>query len=289
MGFNKTFVCSSAMPGIGCGYPEMLVLGILFLLGAVLSIFLLFRYIKLRQKIAHQIIDYQIIFWTSITVWWLYRSLIQIVPFHYNLNTYYIFGVGLNHIFFLGSLSMVILIILDQLYQYQGIETNHSNFFKFLFVLFLLIFLITGLSVSIYGDAEIEGTNSLIFLWHACSSLLITLFVFFPSKKLIKTVSYPVVQPGSVMCVRLSVIFLYTFMILFALRSLFNILTFAGVNPIDDLAKEDDGTLGAGARVFYFMTNFLFDVIPALQACWIVYSLFKHDLEFQNDYFYSPH
>ena len=287
--FNKTFVCSTAMPGLGCGYPEMLILGLLFLFCGLLTIFLLIRYIKLRTKIAHQLLDYQIIFWVFMTVWFIYRSIIQIIPFHYNLNSYYIFGVGLNHILFLGSLSIVILIVLDQLYQYQGIETTHSNFFKFLFVLYIIIFLITGISASLYGDEEIKGTNSLMFLWHACSSLIIALFVYFPSKKLIKTISYPVVQPGNVVCVRISNVFLYTFLILFFLRSLSNILTFAGVHPIAHLEKESDGTLGGGARAFYFLTNFLFDLIPALQACYVVYAIFKHDLDFQNDYFYSPH
>ena len=277
------------MPGIGCGYPEMFILGLLFFLCGLLTIFLLIRYIKLRTQISHQLLDYQIIFWVFMTAWFIYRGIVQIVPFPYTLNTYYVFGLGLNHILLLGSISIVIIIVLDQLYQYQGIETTHSNFFKFLFVLYFIIFLITGISASLYGDAEIKGTNSLMFLWHACSSLIITFFVFFPSKKLIKTISYPVVQPGNVVCVRVSTVFLYTFVILFILRILSNILTFAGVHPIARLEKESDGTLGAVARAFYFFTNFLFDLIPALQACWIVYALFKHDLDFQNDYFYSPH
>ena len=281
--------CEISRSGVGCGYPEMIVIGVIYIFCAIYSGFLFIRYLKLRPKDSRKCFDIQIVFWTIMISWFLYKSIIKIVPFHFSWRSFYIFGVGLNHILFLGGISLVAIIVLDQLYNYQGIDSKNAKFFKFFFAIYLLVFLVTGISISIIDDSLQTRTGSIIDIWYACSSLLIALFVILPSNKLMKVVSYPVIQPGSVVCVRVSTIFLWTFGFLFLARCVLNVLSYSGIDPLLRMTNKSNGKLESGGRAFLFITNLLFDIIPAIQACWIVYMLFKHDLDFQNDNLYSPH
>ena len=114
------FVCKNAMPGIGCNLPEMIFLGCLFfILGCVCIVFFVLH-IKIKRKSKEQVFDLMLLFWITMAIFLLYRSIIQIFPFNYSVHSLLIFQGGINAILALIPISIFVLLICELLFTYRN-------------------------------------------------------------------------------------------------------------------------------------------------------------------------
>ena len=288
------FVCKIAHPGIGCGAEEMLVLSVMFVGVMVACFVMLFKHFRSRPKLQQQGFDFNIPFWITMAIWTTYHAIILTFKFPYTAKTYYICGVCIDSILLLLPFSFLVIIISEMLFTYRNPGTQRLIFSRIVFLLFLVIFLILGIFLSLVDTESFLGTGDTMMLWHGAMSLVIALFIAMPSVRLIQAVSYPVVQPEDVSCVRISKIGLWVIVSLFLLRSIHNFLIYLGHCPWNswfqrEIAEaEDPKNLPVACRCYHFFFDFIFNFGCALLGFGGVYLLRKHDLEFADDPFYAP-
>lgn len=290
----EEFVCKYVHPGIGCGAPEMFVLGLLFLFDALVCAYLLFQHIRSRLKAKPSGFDFNILFWITMIIWAIYRFIIVTFHFQWNAKSWYLCGVCIDSILLLLPFSFMVIIISEMLFTYRNPGTQKLIFSRIVFVLFLTIFLVLGVLLSLMDVESVFDSGDTMMLWHGAVSIMIAVFIAMPSVRLVQAVSYPVVQPEDVSCVKWSKIGLWTIVFLFVIRSIHNFLTYIGCNPWNHWlmrtieAAEDPMNLGTPVRAYHFLFDFIFNYVCAGIGIGGVYLLRKHDLDFADDSFYAP-
>lgn len=284
------FVCKNAMLGVGCGMPEMLVLGIIFIISAFISIaFLAYHFIRCKKN-NQTYMDLLTAFWVSMILYLLFRGIIQIVPFHYTIASLLIVHAGFNAILALIPISIFVLMIIELLLTYKNPGLKTMYFFRIIFVVFLSVFLIVAIVISTIDQEEMDPLI-IMALWHGCTDFLAVFFVAIPTVHLIRAISYPVVQPEDASCVKWSTVGVWVFSITFSLRGLHNILQFCGVNPIITWItiemSGDGGRPTAAARAFQFAFTVVFELCTAVMGAVGALVLKKHDMQFADDPFYA--
>ncbi|OHT11968.1 hypothetical protein TRFO_18346 [Tritrichomonas foetus] len=290
------FVCLNAMPGLGCNYPESLVLGILYLFSGLVCFFLLVRdcrQSKTENHASKSVTRQVIVYWIFTMIWLFYRGILWIYPFNYNHLTFRLFHGGLNQILFLIPIAMIILILCELLYSYYN-PGKSGTFFRIIFVVFLIVFLVTGIALSFIDSDEDTGDPddavSPLYLWGGATNLITLVFVVIPAAKLIKAVSYPVTQPEDEGCVKCSIVGIVIFSIFQITRCIYNILQHFGANFITKWYNEElfqKGGHSIGLRSFNFVFYLLYDLVCIWIANIGVVTLYKHDMKFADDPFYA--
>ena len=286
----SALVCKNAMPGFGCGLPEMIVLGCLFFILGCVSIYFLIQHIQNKRRNREPPFDLIFVFWLTTAIFSLYRSIIQIFPFDYSLNSLLVFHGGINAILALIPISIFVLLICELLFTYRNPGIQTVKFYRVVFGVFLTVFLIVGVSLSFIDSNSSDATVELS-LWHGCTDLIVVCFVAIPSYSLIKAISYPVVQPEDATFVRFAILGIWVFCILFFVRSLYNILHSANQNPLSNWFLQELNISGdrpnENARIFQFCFSFVFEWFAMLMTMVGVYYLRKYDLKFSDDPFYA--
>ena len=291
---DDEFICKYARPGIGCGAYEILCLGILFFFAGIACLCLLCWHGRSRKKSPPLGLDFNIPFWATMAIWTFYHSIMTIFKFPWDPKTFYICAICIDSILLLLPFSFLVMIISEMLFMYRNPGTQRVNFSRIVFVLFLVIFLILGILLSMIDVEELLSANDTMMLWHSAVSLTIALFVLMPAWRLIQAVSHPVVQPEDVSCVRQSKGGLFAIFLLFLARSVHNFLIYIGHCPWNDwyqreLANaEDPKKLGTAVRCYLFFFEFVFNLGCPLLGMGGVYMLRKHDIDFADDSFYAP-
>ena len=283
-------ICKNAMPGIGCNLPEMIVLGCLFFVLGVICIYFLVQHIRMKIRDKESIFDLIFMFWMTMAIFTVYRSIIQIFPFDYSVNSLLVFHGGLNAILALIPISIFVLLICELLFTYRNPGIQTVKFYRIVFVVFLIVFLIVGISLS-FIDSDSSDPSKELSLWHGCTDLIVVCFVAIPSYSLIKAISYPVVQPEDATFVRCSILGIWVFCIIFFVRSLFNILHSVNQNPATTWFQQELNMSGdrpnINARMFQFFFSLIFEWFGMVMTMLGVYYLRKHDLKFSDDPFYA--
>ncbi|EAY09036.1 hypothetical protein TVAG_180100 [Trichomonas vaginalis G3] len=279
------------MPGLVCGLPEMIVLGCLFILVGALCIWFWKKHIQLKLNNHEGIIDLVSMFWLFMDIFMLYRGIIQIFYFNYKSGeSILIVHGGVNSILALIPISLFVLLIVELLFTYRNPGLQTVKFYRVVFVVFLIVFLIVGIALSFAGSSNSNYSNELS-LWHACTDFLVVVFVAVPASHLIAAVSYPVIQPEDASFVKWSVVGIWIFCITFFIRSIFNLLHYCNLNPIvtwfgQELNKSDV-VPNKHARIFQFFFTLIFEWFTSVMTIIGVYYLRKHDLKFSDDPFYA--
>lgn len=286
----KEFICKNVMPGLTCNLPEMTVLGCLFVLVGCVCFYFAFIHIKSKLRNHDKIIDLISLFWIFMQIFMFYRGIIQIFYFPYSEASLLIVHGGVNSTLALIPISLFVLLIVELLFTYRNPGLQTVKFYRVVFIVFLSVFLVVGVALSWVGVEDEDYTNDLS-LWHACTDLLVVIFVAVPASHLIAAVSYPVIQPEDASFVKWSVVGIWVFGITFFLRSIFNLLHYIGKNPIitwfqrELQASSDRPT--QNARIFQFFFTFIFEWFTSVMTMIGVYYLRKHDLKFSDDPFYA--
>ena len=283
MPFNPSeFVCRYAAPGIGCGYPEMIVLGVLYTLSGFFCLFCFAWHIRsnIRNPRSSQVIaTFFGIFWFSMFLWLVYDGVITIFPFDYNELTFRIFYLGLDLIFYLIPLSIFVLLVLELSFAWRNPGNKVILFFRVVFIVFLVVYIITGASLMMIETDNDQDPSYNLYLWIASTDLLISMFTLIPALQLIKLVSEPVVQPEDVNCVRLSKVGAFLFFIVFIARFAFNIVRYVTNDPIASWAEQKSDAL---MRAYKFFQGFIFNLGAAFLAISGTIILQRYDFKFSD-------
>ena len=112
-----------------------------------------------------------------------------------------------------------------------------------------------------------------------------------PAKSLLDAVTYPMVQPDDVCCVRFCSIGIVVYSVVYLLRLIWNASHFFDINPIQDwITKESSikgDVLNQNIRTFVFFFVLFFDFIPSIFAIISVYLFKKHDMMFNENPYYT--
>ena len=286
---TKEFVCKNVMPGQGCNLPEMYILGTLFWACAAVCVFLFYKHIKSTKKRCRSF-DIVSLFWTTMIIWLLYRGLTSIFYINWTANSYLLGNTLVTSILLFTSMCLVIYILFDLLFKYDNPGKNAVRIFQCLFGLFYTCFFILGVGLCFVEIKRENDPDSTLSLWCGCSDLILLIFFVLPAVSLLKSVTYPMVQPDDVCCVNFCKVGIICYIIIYGLRCLWNILHYYDINGIVDwFEKELDKTEeipNSKARTFTFFFFFLFDFVPSLLATISVYLFSEHDLVFnENPYF----
>jgi hypothetical protein len=192
-------------------------------------------------------------------------------------------------ILFFLPLSIVMLIVSEMLFQYRNPGTARTKFSRLLFFLLIGVFLFFGICLSLADQDIVGDTGNLMFLWEACTSIVIAIFVMIPAHKLIAAISFPVVQTHDAQCLRFSRIALGLFAVDVAYCFLYNVLAFFGQNPMQNsIVRDMNGPQLLGrTRFFVVFHEFLSKLFPSiLSMCGVIW-VRQQDLEFATDSFYQ--
>ena len=290
MGFDKAFVCKNVMPGVSCNLWEMILLGCLFLFGAILSAVLMVDNCR-KSKSKVSILDQTVWFWIFLIIWCLYRAATLIIPFHWTVITFKICFVGLHHILLFIPMCLVILILFDLLFTYRNPGTNAIVFFRSLFILFLLTFISLGVVLSVVDLENESDPEESIALWCACTDIILAIFFWLPATSLLKAVTYPMVQPEDACCVNFCKVGIGLYVVVFGVRMFYNVTHYFGKNIVQEwLNKELAKTAeipNTNARAFTCFFWALFDLVPTIFALTSVYLFKKHDMMFNENPYYT--
>ncbi|OHT14536.1 hypothetical protein TRFO_15067 [Tritrichomonas foetus] len=284
------FVCKNASPGIGCGLPEMLCLGIFYLISGfycfINFVFHVRKSIKTDTKnnSSGAISKLFGTFWLSMFVWLTYDGVITIVPFNYSNLTFRIFYLGLDLILYLIPLSFFVLVVLEFSFAWRNPSNKVVKFFRVVFTIFLSVYLVTGALLSLIEPDPNEDPCINLYLWVASTDLLISLFIIVPAFQLIKLISEPVVQPEDVCCVHSSKIGAVLFFIVFMARFAFNIVRLTTIDPLGDWASHKSNVL---SRLYKFAQGFIFNLGAAWLAIVGTSILQRYDFKFLDESTYA--
>lgn len=284
---GNDFTCKVVMPGIGCGTYESIVLSIAFFIGAIFcSISLYYIIFKFHSV---QFSSYQRPFWISFIIWFIYRGIIAMFPFNYSPISYRVVCESVESILFFIPVSTAILLILNLLFKYSSPGAKIQLFFKILFFVFLILFCTIGIMLSVVDAHDYLDPGNSIDLWVGCTDFLIMIFAFFPALKLIQII-HEIGSDSFLKCSFNGKICLFLFAILYLIRSLWFVLTFAGVNPVETWIKNNSGPniehISAGARAFKFLFYVLCDLVPSMLVILGVTLIIKNSTALLDDPFF---
>ena len=286
---SKAFVCKNVMPGQGCDLPEMYFLGSLFWCSALVCIFLLYKHIKSTRK-RWRTFDVVSLFWVTMVIWLVYRGLTSIFYYDWTAQGYLLGNTLVNRLLLFTSMCLVIYILFDLLFKYDNPGRNAIRIFQCLFGLFYACFLVLGVGLCFVEIKRENDPDSVLSLWCGCSDLIILIFFVLPAISLLKSVTYPMVQPDDICCVNFSKVGIVLYILIYGLRCIWNIFHYYDINSIvtwfDNELDKTEEIPNSNARVFTFFFFFIFDFMPSLLALISVYLFSEHDLVFnENPYF----
>jgi hypothetical protein len=263
------FVCLNAMPGIGCGLPESFILGIVYLLTSALCLVFMVhgRIGRSRSAILEETFKIRLLFWISMFIWTLFRSITSIVPFPYNEMSYEITSVVTNDVLSLIPLSLAILIICQILFSFEDPGSRRTVFFRITFCIYLTAFLLIALVVTLANNDDATELHRSMSLWRASTNTIILLFFMLPGLQLFKTVLKYEKPEGDnrVVIAQFAITF---FLLAFCVRVLYDILTYAGANPLQNYMNGENVKSKrippGGVRALTFLGYVFLEVVPSL-------------------------
>jgi hypothetical protein len=287
MAFNKTFACSYAGSGLGCGFAEAILMSVLFWAAGIVSALFLVQSCR-TSKSGCVVKDHTILFWFFLLIWQLYHGAITFFPFHWDPVSYMRYCDAANHILMFIPMCFVILILFELLFKYRNPGTNGIAFFRWLFFLFLMTFVVLGLVLSFVEQTK--AADQALSLWCACTDLILAIFFTLPAISLLGAVTYPMVQPEDACCVRFCKVGIGAYVVLFGGRMVYNGTLFFGVNIAHDWIVSqytEDLMPTVQRRAIAFVWTFFFDFVIAVLGMASVYLFKTHGVVFDENPYYT--
>lgn len=287
------FVCLNAMPGIGCNFPENLALGIIYILSGLACLYFFIKIIiHKKEKKSTDLIENQIqMYWFFAMIWLLYRGVLWIVPFNFTKLTFLLFHNGFNEILFLIPFALLILILCEIVYLLAN-PGKSVTMLRIILYVFLAVFLITGIFLSIYiENTDDDGSaESPLYLWTSCTNLISLLFITIPAYQLIQSYSFPFPQEEDKSCICTSKVGVIVFTILYLYRIVYNFLQYFNWNPISKIYNKDifsEKGPSAGMRVYGFFFYLVLDIVVIWMANATVLTIYRRNASFSRDQYYA--
>jgi hypothetical protein len=283
--FTPDEVCQWIYPGFGdCDVPEMGVIAVMFWLLAIATIA---RMVSVYRASGKRF-DQTILFCILVAIWQVYVGLLYSVPFPWTLLTYRLFYFGLRHILLYIPMALVILILFDLLFTYKNPGDDAIMFFRILFIVFFSTFVVTGVIITIVDSTSTGDIEEMVSLWASANEIIIAVFFTLPAISLLRTVTYPLIQPEDVCCVRFCRIGIWAFAALFGGRAIWNLTHYFHCNKLQQWVNDNWGVKGKMGLVRLSDAGFIliFDFVPSLLSVIAVFLFKKHDMMFNENPYY---
>jgi hypothetical protein len=254
------------MPGIGCGLPEMFILGLLYFFASLVAPFFLLQGRRRRDPFEDTFLI-RVLFSISMFIWLLFRAIICIAPFDYSEHGYQIVFRVVSAILYLIPTSLAILILCELLFSYQDPGERKIVFFKVMFLIFLVAFVVIAIVVTVANiDDSPELTYSMA-LWRASTNFVVLLFFAFPVYQLFRTVLDP--ESGDIRKYDTIAQYGVSFLILvICVRIVYDGLVYAEKNPVHDYlegaGEKDVSKPSGGVRAIQFLSGFFVEILTNL-------------------------
>lgn len=282
----SNFTCKNVLPGIGCGFYEFLVLGILFYIVALLAIRYLIQVLKNLSTLFGKM---EAVLWITMIIWLFYKGTLFIFPFDYTEVSFRVVYVSIPAILYLIPVTVVVWLICELLFTYNNPGAKIKNFIKILLIGFITVFLIIGICLSARDVSNSVEPGNSISLWYGCTNILTVLFIAFPGYRLLKVINSSSSEYES--CINKSIIGLIFFAIIYFLRGLYNILSYVKCNPIQTWVNKGVAdvdryppTYVRVVSVFYFL---IFDGISAVLLLIAAILMLNHSTNLATDPFFA--
>jgi hypothetical protein len=231
-----------------------------------------------------------VVFWVFMCLWSLYQGTIRSVYFPYDARTLGIFFGALVDLFCLVPLSSLIMMICELLIDYRGSSKRVLLFFRIIFVVFFLAFILLGIGILSIGWFDPHDPVAAMALWHGCTNLIISVFVGAPAFALMRIIAFPVVPVENRKCLSLTKYLTVVFCFIMMFRALYNITHGLRCNPADKWF-ENESTEGGKptwkARLYQWVLTFLFDICSSIAVIVGVRIWRGNDVKFADRSFYN--
>ena len=104
-------ICLMTRVGVGCGLPEILVLSSLFYIAAIICFLLMILHIRSSFLIKSQGLDFNLIFWISMSIFLLYHGVINTISYRTEQKVAFQIHVCIDAILYLLPMSLLIYLI----------------------------------------------------------------------------------------------------------------------------------------------------------------------------------
>jgi hypothetical protein len=279
--------CINGSPGLGCGILwEMILLALSFWASACVSCF--FIYSTIRQSSFRCFFqDHTILFWIFLTAWQLYHGVITLIDIPWTLRTFQLCHNALNHILMFIPMCLVILILFDILFTAQHAGVNAVSFFRMLFSLFLITFVILGCVLSFVDSNGENDADRSLSLWCASTDIILAVFFALPAPSLLNLITAPMREINDLKCLNLCKVGTVLYVCLFGGRALWNGSHYFGINLVQNWLVQGQSALvfdgngnavkpSGAARAVSFVFVFVFDLGTSVLAMGSVYLFKKH-------------
>lgn len=282
----NNFTCKNVMPGLGCGFAEFVILGIIFYIIALVA---LGYFIKIMKKSSTLFNKLETVLWFSIVIWLLYKGTLFIFPFNYNQMSFRVAYVNIPAILYLMPVTILIWLICQLLFTYNSPGAKVKSFIKILLIAVVTVFLIVGVYLSISDVSNtVEPWNNLL-LWYGCMNILTVFFTVLPGYKLLKAINLSSSEYTN--CVNKSIYGLIFFSVIYLIRGLYNVLAYAKCNPMQNWINK--GLIGVErypplyVRIFTCIYFLIFDGISAVLILVAALLMLNHSTNLATDPFFA--
>jgi hypothetical protein len=226
-------------------------------------------------------------------VWLVFHVFVLVWYGAWTSMTYHLFGSCADTI--LQSLSIWVLIIMisEMLFTYRNPGRRRVFFSRVTLFLFTAMYCILGVMFSFFDPATDGQAGDLVLFWRAAAMIAIAVFVAMPSIRFYQAITYPVVQPEDLPCVRRSIVFITLIVGLAVGRGIWNLTGYWGGNAVKDwvgnrqkeVVRPED--LPWPARAFFCCWELVTGVLFSLLLILAVRELSAHEIQFDDDSIYQ--
>jgi hypothetical protein len=294
MSQNLTFVCIYVSPGLDCHFPEMIAVGVIFMLCALVSLFFLrFQWIRSRTRSAF--FYHSLGFWTCLAIWQLLYGVTSIFSFHWTPRTYRAFSQSVLHILLFVPMFLLVVMVVELVFTYRNPGARAVAYFRGLILVFLVVAVLLGLMISVCDPATgSDSADGPLALWCGCTDLLLCIGFACAASSLLQHVAFPAIEMGSSACVNLVRLGIAVECIILGGRATLEILNYFRISPVEKWlltqleVRGSDSFPNGSARGLRVVAGVVADFTPAMLAVVAVYIITKQNMLFNdNPYFNS--
>jgi hypothetical protein len=184
-------------------------------------------------------------------------------------------------------------IMSEQLFSYRNPGPARILFSRLALVLFLLTFFILGLVLSFSDVDSVGATGDVMLVWDSAMILTAGIMLVMPAVRLVRAISFPVIQKDDAPCVRYSAVMFGIVVALCIARGIWHLTIFADVNGAANSLNDDiyDRTVNARSlsrkvRVFWVFWELIAHAVFTTAVIAGVSILLVHDIDFDREPFY---
>jgi hypothetical protein len=290
---DQTEICKYARPGITCELWENVAIGSLHAIAALFCLFLCFRRDPDPRSPQPHSVNFRSFFYISEALWLCYHSVLLLTYIPFSYETYQLLYVCIDEILFVVPFGFVMLIVQELPRQYANVVNPRELIFPRVFcAITLCACLCLGATASFIHNESPGAAGDVMFLWEGCVALLATALVLFPVKKALEQREKPI-MPEEAKCIGRLGFVLILFCVNMGVVALYQILGYAGGNPLQDLLSKrvkEEPKLEADTRAVYAAAGVVVVDLPAVLAVIAVYCLGRcvTDVRLDSGFVSSP-